>query len=119
LATLLARRHLSRSLSYRLAFRELGLAIGLQALPTIAGTVINTGGLASRSALRRAVELLLPYRSLSEEIIRLWLSRAEHPDGNWQAHHDINDVTPATALIPDMFLSIRQSSSQTHRYISA
>jgi hypothetical protein len=118
LATLLARRQLSWPLSHRLAFRELGLAIGLHALPTI-GAVTNTRGLASRPALRRAVELLLPYRSLSEEIISLWLPRAEHPDGNWQAHQDINDVMLATALIPDMFLSIGQSGPQTHHHISA
>ena len=81
---------LTRPTSQRLAFRELGLAIGLKAIPTI---------LEPKSSH-------LPYRSLAKEIIGAWLPCAESPDEVWQAHQDINDVMLATALIPDTFLSL-------------
>jgi hypothetical protein len=110
LMALLAGRHLNRPLAHRLAFRELGLAIGLRALPVIADT-ITTSRIRSRPGLQGAVELLLPYESLGEEIIRIWLPYAQHQDKNWQAHQDINDVMLATALIPNLFLSVGKRPS--------
>ena len=55
----------------------------------------------------------LPWFELSEEIIRIWQPYAQHQDKNWQAHRDINDVMLATALIPDLFLSIGERLSLT------
>jgi hypothetical protein len=110
LMALLAGRHLNRPLAHRLAFRELGLAIGLRALPVIADTTA-TSRIRSRPGLQRAVELLLPYESLGEEIIRIWLPYAQHQDKNRQAHQDINDVMLATALIPNLFLSVGKRPS--------
>ena len=46
------------------------------------------------------------YKSLSEEIVRVWLPHAQNQDQIWQSHQDINDVMLATALIPEMFLSV-------------
>ena len=107
LMAFLAGRHLSRPASYRLAFRELGLAIGLRALPIIADAITKYGsGLGSWPALRRTVDLLLPYESFSEKIVSFWMPHAQHHDASWQAHQDINDVMLATALMPDMFLSV-------------
>ena len=74
---------------------------------------ITTSRVGRRPGLQRAVELLLPYEALSEEIIRIWLPYAQHQDKNWQAHRDINDVMLATALIPDLFLSIGERLSLT------
>jgi hypothetical protein len=85
---------LMRPLSQRLAFRELGLAIGLKAMPTVLVT--------KRSNLRS-------YHSLAEEIIGAWLPCAQTPDEDWRAHEDINGVMLATALIPDTFLSVGES----------
>jgi hypothetical protein len=89
LMALLAGGQLNRPLSNRLAFRELGLAIGLRALPVIADSITKTS-IGSRPGLQRAVELLLPYQSLGGEIIRSWLPHAQHQDQNWRAHQDIN-----------------------------
>ena len=110
LMSLLASRYLNRPISHRLAFRELGLAIGLKALPLIADA-IEKGRvpLRDRNAL---VDRLLPYESLSEDIISVWLPHAQSPDETWQAHQDINDVMVATALVPDMFLSVGQRVSE-------
>jgi hypothetical protein len=107
LTTFLAGRQLSRPASHRLAFRELGLAIGLKALPMIAdGITKDKSRFGSRPALGRSVDFLMPYETLSEKIIDFWMPHAQHRDPNWLAHQNINDVMLATALIPDTFLSI-------------
>jgi len=95
---------LIRPVSQRLAFRELGLAIGLRAIPIILGptkhAVESDRGLPKRSQVQ--------YQSLADEIIRAWLPCTQSPDELWQAHEDINDVMLATALIPDTFLSVSE-----------
>ena len=98
-STLLASQLLTRHVSQRLAFRELGLAIGLKAIPTI----LEASKYATQIGPKR---LHLQYQSLAEEIISAWLPCAQSADELWQAHRDINDVMLATALIPDMFLSV-------------
>jgi len=110
LTGLLASHYLDRPTSYRLAFRELGLAIGLQALPHIAD-VVQKGKDSLRNS-RALVDSLLPYESLSVDIVSAWLPRAQSPDEAWQAHRDINDVMLATALAPEMFLSVGQRISE-------
>ena len=95
---------LIRPASQRLAFRELGLAIGLKAIPIIlAPTTLamkSDGGFRKRSHLQ--------YQSLADEIVRAWLPFTQSPDELWQAHEDINDVMLATALIPNTFLSVNE-----------
>jgi len=92
-----ASRFLTRPASHRLAFRELGLAIGLKAVPTILEPSKNRRFPKGRP---------LQYQSLAEEIITAWLPRAQAPDELWHAHQDINDVMLATALTPNTFLSV-------------
>jgi hypothetical protein len=109
LMAFLAGRQLSRPAWHRLAFRELGLAIGLRALPRIADVISRDRTRFGNSpALRRTVELIVPYQSLSERIVSFWMSHAQHSDANWAAHQNINDVMLATALVPDTFLSVGQ-----------
>jgi hypothetical protein len=91
---------LTRPVSQRLAFRELGLAIGLKAIPIIP----------HRTKYANRGRGHLQYQSLAEEIIGAWLPR-KSPDELWQAHEDINDVMLATALIPDTFLSVGERIS--------
>jgi hypothetical protein len=112
LGALIGKGHLNLPPLHRLAFRELGLAIGLRALPVIAS--VTKSRIGSKPGLQRAIELLLPYQSLAGDILSVWLPYAQHPDNNWRAHQDINDVMLATALIPDLFLSVggRQSLLQ-------
>jgi len=107
LIAFLAGRQLSRPASHRLAFRELGLAIGLRALTMIADVISkDRTRFGNRTSLGRAVHLLLPYKSLSETIVNFWMPHAQHHDASWLAHQNINGVMLATALIPDTFLSI-------------
>ena len=99
--------YLNQPASHRLAFRELGLAIGLRALPIIADAMDkNRNIFEDRPSLRQTIDLLLPYQSLSDEIIGLWLPYAESRPERWRGHQDINEVMLATAIIPDTFLSV-------------
>jgi hypothetical protein len=91
----LASRFLTRPASHRLAFRELGLAIGLKAVPTILEPSKNHRLPKGRHS-----------QSLAEEIITAWLPCAQAPDELWHAHQDINDVMLVTALMPNTFLSV-------------
>ena len=107
LASLLAGRYLNQPVSYRLAFRELGLAIGFKALPIISEAMKkNHDRFESRIAVQRIVDQLSRYESLSEQIVRVWLPHAQSQDQIWQSHQDINEVMLATALTPETFLSV-------------
>jgi hypothetical protein len=113
LARVLASRYLDHPMSHRLAFRELGMAIGLKALPLIANA-INDHSFGSSIALRETIQTLLPYEALGKNIIDVWLPHsAQAQDRLWQAHQNINDVMLATALAPAVFLSVgvRQRTS--------
>jgi len=106
LLAFLAGRHLSLPASYRLAFRELGLAIGLRALPMIADAVTKEASEFARApALRRTIDRLLPYETLGRNIVDFWMPYAQDRNTSWNAHQDINDVMLVTALIPSGFLS--------------
>jgi hypothetical protein len=105
--TFLDSRSLNRAASHRLAFRELGLAIGLRALPIIGDAIKKKRrGFDARPELPKSVESLLKYEWVGDEILDFWLSQAQHPHGRWQEHQNINDVMLATALIPGGFLSV-------------
>jgi hypothetical protein len=98
--------YLKRPAWHRLAFRELGLAIGLRAVPIIANEFQNKrNAFGSRASVFRSIDLLLPKR-LSDEIINSWLPYAEDPDESWKAHQDINEVMLTTAIAPSTFLSV-------------
>jgi hypothetical protein len=84
--------------AHRLAFRELGLVIGLAALP-----LLRRDG-AQPSANHATLARFAP---LGAELRAFWL-RAEHRRTDaWRAHEDINDVMLATAVLPDGFLTLR------------
>jgi hypothetical protein len=101
--------YLKRPAQHRLAFRELGLAIGLRAVPIIANEFQNDrNAFGSRPCALQLIDLLLPYEPLSDEIIDCWLPYAEDPDESWKAHQDINEVMLATAIAPSTFLSISE-----------
>ena len=101
--------YLKRPARHRLAFRELGLAIGLRAVPIIANKFQNErNAFGSRPSTLRLIDLLLPYERLSNELIDFWLPYAEDPDESWKAHQDINEVMLATAIAPSTFLSVRE-----------
>jgi hypothetical protein len=104
LESFIAQKRLSDPPEYRLAFRELGLAIGLRAVPRMRGILDNEAGLAG-SSLQKAVTGLADYVALADELETFWLRRDHQRTRTWKDHCDINDVMLATSLVPDQFLS--------------
>jgi hypothetical protein len=87
---------------HRLAFRELGLSIGLAAL----GLLERAAGsdAAAEASLGPRLAAFSSYAGLRGEIESFWL-RPEHRQGEpWSGHVDINEVMLATALMPGGFL---------------
>ena len=87
---------------YRLAFRELGLAIGLHAVERMQATA---------PAQRAQLETLRQYVPLAGVIETYWLDAAQQRSASWTGHEDINTVMLATSLAPDGCLDLRQSLS--------
>jgi hypothetical protein len=90
---------------YRLAFRELGLAIGLHALERLQRTVEQ--GAPSPPAdprLRARLQELMTYLPLREAIETFWRDPDNQRSDTWTEHRDINEVMLATSLAPDGFL---------------
>ena len=92
---------------YRLAFRELGLAIGLRAVEKVQGLIRENPDLFDKKhALHLRIVPLMRYRPLSEMIERFWLERKNRETSSWTEHRDINMVMLATNLAPDAYLSL-------------
>ncbi|MEQ8859686.1 MAG: hypothetical protein RIC56_13660 [Pseudomonadales bacterium] len=77
----------------RLAFRELGLAIGLHAVPLLYRSRLP-------AAMRLQLDRLRRHAPLVETIERFWLDPEHRHAATWQAHEDINTVMLATSLVP-------------------
>jgi hypothetical protein len=90
---------------YRLAFRELGLVIGLQAGERLWRGSRN-GLLMATEEIRNQLEELSHYFSLGEQIRAFWLIPGQQHSSTWEEHRDINEVTLATSLAPDGFLEL-------------
>lgn len=90
---------------YRLAFRELGLSIGLKGVEKLQGWIKENPDLFS-GALKREVEALMRYVPLSETIEQFWLDEKNTGTDSWTGHRDINMVMLATSLAPEEFLRI-------------
>jgi hypothetical protein len=100
LSDLVRSRSLEGPPAHRLAFRELGLSIGLHALD--GRLVIEKLDQKARS-LAEALRALQPLGATVEEF---WLDVEHRSHPTWQDHRDINDVMLATSLLPDGFLSL-------------
>ncbi|MDH3526920.1 MAG: hypothetical protein OEM43_05400 [Gammaproteobacteria bacterium] len=92
---------------YRLAFRELGLAIGLHALERLQRVVEQgTPRTPASPRLRAQLQELMQYLPLRDEIETFWRDPANQRTDTWTEHRDINAVMLATSLAPDGFLML-------------
>ena len=92
---------------YRLPFRELGLAIGLQAISRMYHHLEKyQSHLGSDDGIQAQLEKLLPFHSIHKLIENFWLEADNQLASSWQQHHDINSVMLATSLAPDGYLHI-------------
>jgi hypothetical protein len=80
--------------SRRLAFRELGLAIGLHAIE-------NLPQLSRSPEVRALLQALQPFVPLGSTIESFWLDPAHREARTWSEHCDINEVMLATSLLPE------------------
>jgi len=108
LARYLSTQPFARPPSQRLAFRELGLAIGLQATTRLWATLErDAASLDAQPALRAALDTLVAQVPIARTITETWLDvERQGGDGTWRAHEDINGVMLATALVPSGFLEL-------------
>jgi hypothetical protein len=93
--TLLAPAH------HRLAFRELGLALGLAAMASLDPTELRAK--LDPRTYGRYVELA-EHEALRQEIVSFWLRPEHRRVSTWTEHLDISDVMLATCLVPEGFL---------------
>jgi hypothetical protein len=92
---------------YRLAFRELGLSIGLRAIEKIQGLIEQKSGpLQKKDSFHSLLKTLSRYAGLREIIETFWLGGTNREAGSWIEHRDINGVMLATSLAPDGFLEL-------------
>jgi hypothetical protein len=91
---------------YRLAFRELGLSIGLQAIDRLQGLIEQYPGVFKKQQdVHSRIRSLMQYAPLSELINAFWLERTNRESDSWTDHRAINMVMLATSLSPDGYLS--------------
>jgi hypothetical protein len=92
---------------YRLAFRELGLSIGLRAVERLTGLARKDQEILLRvDGIKKPLASLEHYVPMGERIEAFWLQRSNQQTGPWSEHREINMVMLATSLAPDGFLAL-------------
>jgi hypothetical protein len=112
LDVVVARGDLQGPAEARLAFRELGLSIGIHALERIEAAADDRGtegadlakGLDERA--RALLGELSRHASLADRIERFWVGEGRRDGRLWLEHRDINEVMLATSLAPRGYLAI-------------
>lgn len=86
----------------RLAFRELGLAIGLEAVSLLENDVwmdrLDAHG-------RKRFAEVAAHLPLRDRIVSFWVLPEHRGASSWIEHADINDVMLATCLVPEGFIA--------------
>jgi hypothetical protein len=89
----------------RLAFRELGLAIGLSVVEELLPLIHdNPGSFGGDRSLEVQAEALRLYVPLRDAITGFWMDRRNRAGGPWIEHREINMVMLASALAPEGYL---------------
>ena len=92
----------------RLAFRELGLSIGLQALERLKVMLEQyPGAFKKYRSARSNLGRLMQYVPLSGTINSFWLEPKNREYASWKAHRNINMVMLATSLAPDGYILLQ------------
>jgi hypothetical protein len=90
---------------YRLAFRELGLSIGLRAVERLQKLIEENSGV-FKNPLHSQIESLMRFVPFSKTIETFWLESINKETATWKAHRDINMVMLSTSLAPDGYLTL-------------
>jgi len=98
---------LEEPLRHRLAFRELGLALGLRAAGLLEALVESSHAHLEDSVVPHSrVEDIAGHDTLRETIETQWLKAACKGHEAWVSHQDINAVMLATSLAPESYLRV-------------
>lgn len=95
--------------SKRLAFRELGLSIGLHAIELVCEHVEAEPSRCFTPDVRASLKALVRHASLGSEIESFWLTPEHRESETWAAHLDINEVMLATSLMPEGCLVLAET----------
>jgi hypothetical protein len=90
---------------YRLAFRELGLSIGLAAVEDLARWIEENPEF-GHGQLKSSVVELMGHVPLRKKIEQFWTDAKNREANTWIEHREINMVMLATSLAPNGFLMI-------------
>lgn len=92
---------------YRLAFRELGLSIGLKGVNKLSNEIHENKNLFNgNNSLKLQIEALTKYVHIGESIEKFWRNGKNRETESWREHQEINMVMLATSIIPEGFLMI-------------
>lgn len=95
-------RDLAAPAHRRLAFRELGLAMGLEAGARLRQAL--TGPERPLGHLGRPIHTIEEIAPAADDIREFWLDPSHQEGGSWADHRDISEVMLAAALAPEGYL---------------
>jgi len=106
----LAQGEFSLPASRRLAFRELGLSLGLHAVERM-GRLLQAapGGPGADGETDALVQALGRFAPLGRDIEAFWRLPQHQESPTWTAHRDINEVMLASSLMPEGCLVLAQA----------
>ena len=99
-------RDLDRPAGHRLAFRELGLSIGLSAVEEMVRCREEQPNYFKQGNLNNYLDSLFEFLPLRETIEEFWQEERNQQASTWRDHQEINMVTLACSLAPGQFLLI-------------
>ena len=101
-------RPLNASADYRLAFRELGLSIGLHAIVKMQRIIEqHPENFSNQHEVDSRLSGLARFLPLNETIESFWLEPINQQSHSWTGHRDINNVMLATSLAPEAYLTLQ------------
>ena len=102
---------LNQPAGYRLAFRELGLTIGLHAAERINDIFSKKTDIpAKQEGAVKSLHEILKHLPLCSQIETFWLNAENQRAETWKEHLDINTVMLATSLIPNGYFGIADNT---------
>lgn len=107
LRAFVAQNQLSLPAEYRLAFRELGLAIGLSTISKMNKRMVqDTESKINDQQVTTLLKNLAGFARVFVFLEDFWVEPAHQLTNSWRQHSDINNVMLATALAPDGYLQL-------------
>ncbi len=107
LRVFVTQNQLNIPVEYRLAFRELGLAIGLHAISRMQKCIEQQPEhFTNAKQLLTLLKKLSYFHRIHEFIESFWLEPGNQSVRIWKEHADINNVMLATSLAPDGYLQL-------------